>query len=103
MADAPIRPQYATQWYMDDFFVNWTTAIPPNLGDFFLPPTCAVGKLFNSRRRRRWATNESHLKAWQRGYTGFPLVDAAMRQLWITGWMPNYMRHVSTLPTMIFH
>jgi deoxyribodipyrimidine photolyase len=26
--------------------------------------------------------------------TGFPLVDAAMRQLWAWGWMPNYMRHV---------
>ena len=26
--------------------------------------------------------------------TGYPLVDAAMRQLWSTGWIPNYMRHV---------
>ena len=26
--------------------------------------------------------------------TGYPLVDAAMRQLWAIGWMPNYMRHV---------
>ncbi|OLP98304.1 Cryptochrome-2 [Symbiodinium microadriaticum] len=26
--------------------------------------------------------------------TGFPLVDAAMRQLWAVGWMPNYLRHV---------
>jgi len=41
-----------------------------------------------------WDTNAAHLKAWQRGNTGFPLVDAAMRQLWVTGWMPNYMRHV---------
>lgn len=42
----------------------------------------------------RWSTDRSHLKAWQRGRTGFPLVDAAMRQLWLTGWMNNYMRHV---------
>merc|ERR1740117_2091467 len=34
------------------------------------------------------------LQAWQRGQTGFPLVDAAMRQLWRMGWMPNYLRHV---------
>jgi FAD binding domain of DNA photolyase len=27
------------------------------------------------------------LRAWQRGRTGFPLVDAGMRQLWATGWM----------------
>lgn len=42
----------------------------------------------------RWSTDRRHLKAWQRGTTGYPLVDAAMRQLWLTGWMNNYMRHV---------
>ncbi|MED6279942.1 hypothetical protein CHARACLAT_005887, partial [Characodon lateralis] len=42
----------------------------------------------------RWSTDRSHLKAWQKGKTGYPLVDAAMRQLWLTGWMNNYMRHV---------
>uniref|UniRef100_A0A8C6SNQ7 Si:ch1073-390k14.1 n=1 Tax=Neogobius melanostomus TaxID=47308 RepID=A0A8C6SNQ7_9GOBI len=42
----------------------------------------------------RWSSDRSHLKAWQRGRTGFPLVDAAMRQLWLSGWMNNYMRHV---------
>ena len=34
------------------------------------------------------------LKLNQAGRTGFPLVDAAMTQLWRTGWIPNYMRHV---------
>ncbi|XP_029909413.1 uncharacterized protein LOC115360575 [Myripristis murdjan] len=42
----------------------------------------------------RWSSVRGHLKAWQRGRTGYPLVDAAMRQLWLTGWMNNYMRHV---------
>ncbi|XP_014900205.1 deoxyribodipyrimidine photo-lyase [Poecilia latipinna] len=42
----------------------------------------------------RWSTDCHHLKAWQKGKTGYPLVDAAMRQLWLTGWMNNYMRHV---------
>ncbi|CAL1592318.1 unnamed protein product [Knipowitschia caucasica] len=41
-----------------------------------------------------WSTEREHLKAWQRGRTGYPLVDAAMRQLWLSGWMNNYMRHV---------
>lgn len=41
-----------------------------------------------------WSSDRGHLKAWQRGGTGYPLVDAAMRQLWLTGWMNNYMRHV---------
>lgn len=34
------------------------------------------------------------LKAWQHGQTGFPLVDAGMRQLWRTGWMHNRVRMI---------
>ncbi len=34
------------------------------------------------------------LRAWQRGGTGYPLVDAGMRQLWHTGWMHNRVRMV---------
>ena len=30
--------------------------------------------------------------AWQRGQTGYPLIDAGMRQLWQTGWMHNRVR-----------
>ena len=37
---------------------------------------------------------QADLKAWQKGQTGYPLVDAAMRQLWAVGWMNNYVRHV---------
>ncbi|MBY0613664.1 MAG: DNA photolyase family protein [Beijerinckiaceae bacterium] len=42
-----------------------------------------------------WASDTAHLKAWQRGRTGYPIVDAAMRQLWVTGWMHNRMRMVA--------
>ena len=34
------------------------------------------------------------LRAWQRGLTGYPIVDAGMRQLWRTGWMHNRVRMV---------
>ncbi|HYE30634.1 MAG TPA: deoxyribodipyrimidine photo-lyase [Methylomirabilota bacterium] len=34
------------------------------------------------------------LAAWQRGRTGYPVVDAAMRQLWATGWMHNRARMI---------
>ena len=34
------------------------------------------------------------LRAWQRGETGIPLVDAGMRELWTTGWMHNRVRMV---------
>jgi deoxyribodipyrimidine photo-lyase len=35
------------------------------------------------------------LKAWQRGQTGYPIVDAGMRQLWATGWMHNRVRMIT--------
>ncbi len=41
-----------------------------------------------------WSDNESQLRAWQRGMTGYPIVDAGMRQLWQTGWMHNRVRMV---------
>ena len=41
-----------------------------------------------------WSDDRTHLKAWQKGNTGYPLVDASMRQLWRIGWTNNYMRHV---------
>jgi deoxyribodipyrimidine photo-lyase len=34
------------------------------------------------------------LKAWQRGQTGYPIVDAGMRELWATGWMHNRVRMI---------
>jgi len=34
------------------------------------------------------------LKAWQEGKTGFPIIDAGMRQLWQTGWMHNRVRMI---------
>jgi deoxyribodipyrimidine photo-lyase len=42
-----------------------------------------------------WADNDAALKAWQQGRTGYPLVDAGMRQLWRTGWMHNRVRMVA--------
>jgi deoxyribodipyrimidine photo-lyase len=41
-----------------------------------------------------WEPNEKCLHAWQRGLTGYPLVDAGMRELWSTGWMHNRVRMV---------
>lgn len=41
-----------------------------------------------------WRENPVALEAWQRGRTGFPLVDAGMRELWTTGWMHNRVRMV---------
>ncbi|AES60287.1 putative deoxyribodipyrimidine photo-lyase [Medicago truncatula] len=39
-----------------------------------------------------WNTDPSKFKAWRLGRTGYPLVDAGMRELWATGWIHNKMR-----------
>ncbi|MGE0432301.1 MAG: deoxyribodipyrimidine photo-lyase, partial [Planctomycetota bacterium] len=44
--------------------------------------------------RMPWLYDRAVLRAWQRGRTGYPLVDAGMRQLWQTGWMHNRVRMV---------
>ena len=41
-----------------------------------------------------WQDDPAALAAWQRGRTGYPIVDAGMRQLWQTGWMHNRVRMV---------
>ena len=42
-----------------------------------------------------WIADQAEaLRAWQRGETGYPIVDAGMRQLWQTGWMHNRVRMV---------
>lgn len=41
-----------------------------------------------------WKTNPEALHAWQKGMTGYPIVDAGMRQLWQTGWMHNRVRMI---------
>ncbi|WP_336986315.1 deoxyribodipyrimidine photo-lyase [Altererythrobacter aquiaggeris] len=38
---------------------------------------------------------DEDLHAWQRGRTGYPIVDAGMRQLWATGWMHNRVRMIT--------
>jgi deoxyribodipyrimidine photo-lyase len=41
-----------------------------------------------------WAPRPDWFRAWTRGQTGYPIVDAGMRQLWATGWMHNRVRMI---------
>ena len=41
-----------------------------------------------------WRQDPAALRAWQRGLTGYPIVDAGMRELWATGWMHNRVRMI---------
>lgn len=41
-----------------------------------------------------WSSNKNHLEKWQKGQTGYPIVDAGMRELWQTGYMHNRVRMI---------
>ncbi len=42
-----------------------------------------------------WRNDRKELTAWRKGLTGYPVVDAGMRQLWRTGWMHNRARMIA--------
>lgn len=42
-----------------------------------------------------WNQDQTMLKAWQEGRTGYPIIDAGMRELWATGWMHNRVRMIT--------
>tara|TARA_X000001036_G_scaffold310500_1_gene289234 strand:+ start:801 stop:2168 length:1368 start_codon:yes stop_codon:yes gene_type:complete len=44
--------------------------------------------------RFEWHNNSNDIESWKHGYTGFPIIDAAMKELWSTGFMHNRMRMV---------
>jgi deoxyribodipyrimidine photo-lyase len=54
-------------------------------------PTIAYNRNFD---RFPWRRDPAGLKAWTRGRTGYPIVDAGMRELWATGWMHNRVRMI---------
>ena len=41
-----------------------------------------------------WREDAASLRAWRRGRTGYPIVDAGMRELWATGYMHNRIRMI---------
>ncbi|HMO05148.1 MAG TPA: deoxyribodipyrimidine photo-lyase [Kiritimatiellia bacterium] len=45
-------------------------------------------------RRFPWKNDAKARRAWARGQTGYPIVDAGMRELWKTGWMHNRVRMI---------
>ncbi|SDH19881.1 deoxyribodipyrimidine photo-lyase [Vibrio xiamenensis] len=58
-------------------------------------PKLSRGESFlNWGKRLAWQRSERHFDAWKQGQTGYPIVDAAMRQLNQTGWMHNRLRMI---------
>lgn len=54
-------------------------------------PTAALNSAYSDFP---WEPDGDYLQAWQRGRTGYPIVDAGMRELWHTGWMHNRVRMI---------
>lgn len=57
-------------------------------------PKTPESPLRESFQKFPWVQNPQFLRAWQRGKTGYPIVDAGMRELWTTGWMHNRVRMI---------
>lgn len=64
-------------------FCAHLTAANPQIANLPLQPRFAAFP---------WSDDAAALRAWQRGATGYPIVDAGMRQLWRIGWMHNRVR-----------
>ena len=57
-------------------------------------PEMLKGNLRKNFDNFPWVKNEKFLKRWKQGMTGYPIVDAGMRELYETGWMHNRVRMV---------
>lgn len=73
---------FIRQLYWRDFYASILTFFPYVLGS-------AMNTKYN---KIHWNHNENWLNAWKNGETGFPIVDAGMRQLNKTGYMHNRAR-----------
>lgn len=59
------------------------------------PSLCRHQPFTRWTRGVKWRDDAAGLKAWQQGKTGYPIVDAAMRQLNTLGWMHNRLRMIT--------
>lgn len=61
---------------------------------FHFPKLCKHSCFNDKYEQLPWPNNQAYFKAWCEGKTGYPIVDAAMRQLKKTGWMHNRLRMI---------
>lgn len=57
-------------------------------------PEVETGAFLDKYKHLRWENNNEFFAAWKTGQTGFPIIDAGMRQLISTGGMPNRVRMI---------
>ncbi|HYX32347.1 MAG TPA: deoxyribodipyrimidine photo-lyase [Oligoflexus sp.] len=86
-ADARKHPDAGTESFLRQ--VVWREFA---ISSLFYQPTMDRVPIIQPFEKFPWADEPEHLLAWQRGRTGYPIVDAGMRELWQTGWMHNRVR-----------
>jgi deoxyribodipyrimidine photo-lyase len=82
--DAGVDQQFIAELYWRDFYLYISRHFPHVFGRSFLPWGDYLA----------WENDGEHFAAWREGRTGFPIVDAGMRQLNETGWMHNRARMI---------
>ncbi len=95
LASAARSQRMSAQRWMESTFVAellWREFSYHLLYHFPHTPLEPLDRRFN---RFAWVEDGHLLRAWQRGRTGYPMVDAGMRELWATGWMHNRARMIA--------
>ena len=88
-AAVSVKPQAAGGAYLRE--IGWREFAHHILHHF---PQTTRSPLRERFEKFPWQTDAAALKSWQRGRTGYPIVDAGMRELWETGWMHNRARMI---------
>jgi len=83
-AESDVHEGYLRQLYWRDFGHHL----------LFHFPHCVNAALRREYDHFPWEPNDQLAEAWRQGKTGYPIVDAGMRQLWQTGWMHNRVRMI---------
>ena len=85
--DSKAHTVFAKEIAWREFYADVLWHNPHSLTDYYEPR-------FAKMRYDTGATAEARLEAWKQGNTGYPMVDAGMRQLLATGWMHNRVRMI---------
>lgn len=114
LANGVLSPQQCLTLLCDELGVDDLDGLGKNKGAFcwlneiiwrdfyyavaYLFPEVAKNQPFKQKTKKlQWSKSKKNFEAWCEGRTGFPLVDAAMRQLNQTGWMHNRLRMVTAM------
>ena len=87
LSDSPGHNVYRKEIAWREFYADVLWHNPRTTNDYYEPR-------FKNMQYDSGKTAEAKLEAWQQGQTGFPMVDAGMRQLLTTGWMHNRVRMI---------